>query len=348
MKMKNFIISAIILSLLLAVCACTVPGNTLSRQYNTWKFVVISDTQGSNKEQNNKSCINDEILKLIAADMADENPDFVLVAGDLVNGWFRNSGTDYAVQYSNWKNAMGPVYSKGIRVYAVRGNHDSGPERLVLPPLPEDLEPPPGSLLLLEDEFKNAMIEPYTPLNGPEEEKGLTYSFIHKNAFIIGLDQYTGGQHRVNQLWLDRQLEGNRQYHLFVFGHEPAFEADHKDNLSFYPEERNRFRDSIVNAGGRIYFCGHDHFYNRALVKDGEGNSLWQVIAGTGGARLRTWSGSYKESSSVSCEYHNSDYYGYLIVTVDGSAENVQWKALVDIHAGKWQVYDTFTYTAVY
>ena len=326
---------------LFVTCAC---GNAHNK--SLWEFAVISDTQGNNKKEVNRSCINDEILTAIASDIAAEKPDLVLVSGDLVNGWFRNGGTDYRAQYANWKKAMEPVYTAGIMVFAVRGNHDSGPERLVLPPLPERFEPPPGSLALLEKEFRHALVRPYTPLNGPCGEEGLTYSFVHKNACFIALDQYTNGQHKINQEWLDRQLAGNRQVHIFVFGHEPAFETDHRDNLSFYHKNRDRFWDSIGRAGGRIYFCGHDHFYNRAVAKDSMGNPLRQVIAGTGGGRLREWSGSYRESERVVCEYYNNGLHGYILVTVDSAEVNVQWKTLTDVSAGAWQVYDRFSYSA--
>jgi len=322
-------------------------ANNASAEHCTiWKFAVISDTQGDARGRDNISCINNEILESIAEDIAAEKPDLVLVSGDLVNGWIRNGGTEYAVQYKNWKNAMKPVYSLGIKVFAVRGNHDSGPERLVLTPLPPHLEPTPGSLDLLKKAFEKTIIEQYTPLNGPEKEMGYTYSIVHKNACFIGLDQYAEGQHAVNQKWLDRQLSENRQIHLFVFGHEPAFETDHKDNLSFYPEKRDRFWDSIGKAGGRIYFCGHDHFYNRALIPDGKGNRIWQIIGGTGGGRLRKWSGSYKEGARVKCEFHNDDLHGYILAAVDGRDVKVEWKAIVDVPARKWQILDAFTCSA--
>jgi hypothetical protein len=311
----------------------------------TWKFAVISDTQDNNKEKSHKSCINDTVVQAIAADILREKPDFVLVAGDLVNGWFRNGGADYTTQYANWKKAMGPVYQAGIKVYPIRGNHDSGPERLALPPLPPHLEPPPEAPILLKKAFRNAFPEPYIPKNGPAGEEGLTYSFTHKNAFIVGLDQFTSGQHQVNQDWLDRQLAGNRSPHIFVFGHEPAFEAGHPDNLSFYPKERDRFWDSLGRAGARIYFCGHDHFYNRALIPDQAGHPIRQIIAGTGGGPLKTWSGVYKGNSRVKGEYYNGDHHGYLLVTVNGPQVTVAWKALVKPGmADVWQVLDTYLY----
>lgn len=343
-KHLNVIFTCLLLLLSLLGTACMSIGVPLE-YHTTWKFAVISDTQGDNRSENNKSCINDEVVRAIAEDIVRENPDFVLVAGDLVNGWFRNAKTDYTAQYINWKETMKPVYHAGIQVYPIRGNHDDGPERLALPPLPSHLEPPPDTPILLKNAFKNVFTESYIPSNGPVDEERLTYSFTHKNAFIVGLDQYTGGQHKVNQAWLDRQLAGNKNSHVFVFGHEPAFEVNHRDNLAFFRKDRDLFWDSIGKAGARIYFCGHDHFYNRAMIPDNAGNQIRQIIAGTGGGKLRNWSGMYKDNERVKGEYHNSDHHGYILVAVEGKNATVVWKALMDQNMDAWQILDTFTYS---
>ncbi len=317
-------------------------ANRLGNHPAAWKFAVVSDTQGNNKEGENGSCINDEIVRAIAEDIARERPDFVLVSGDLVNGWFRNGGVDFADQYASWQEAMGPVYRGRIRIYPIRGNHDSGPERLVLSPLPAKYEPQPGALERLEQAYKKAF--PKVPQNGPRNEKGLTYSFGHKNAFIIGLDQYTAGQHKINQAWLDGQLAKAGKRHIFVYGHEPAFEAGHEDNLSFFPRERNLFWDSLGRAGARAYFCGHDHFYNRASISDSQGHEIRQVIAGTGGGAPKSWSGSYKDKR-VKGEYYDAEHRGYLLITIEGSRAIISWKAIVSENgAVTWKVLDSFAY----
>ncbi|HOO73317.1 MAG TPA: metallophosphoesterase [Spirochaetota bacterium] len=343
MNRKARIIHALILLSIIITGAFSSTDRVAADRPPVWKFAVISDTQSGSKKDRNPLCINSEILAAMVKDITAEKPDLVLVSGDLVNGWFKNGGTGFATQYQNWNRVMAPVFTSGIKVFAVRGNHDSGPERLALPPLPARFEPQKGELEQLKKEFMKALIKPYTPLNGPENEKGLTYTVVHKNACIIGLDQYSGGQHRVDQKWLDGELSRNRQPHLFLFGHEPAFETDHKDNLSFYPEKRDLFWDSIGTHGGKIYFCGHDHFYNRALIRDRKGNPVWQIIAGTGGGKLRTWSGTYKAGGRATCAYHNNKYHGYILVTIDGMDVLVQWKALVDVTALKWQVLDRFS-----
>lgn len=310
----------------------------------SFKFAVISDTRGSNRKIKAKTCINDPVVRAIAQDIAREKPDLVLVAGDLVNGWFRNGGTDYDTQYANWKKAMRPVYNAGIRVYPIRGNHDSGPERLALPPIPRHLEPPADTLVRMKEAFGKNFAESYIPKNGPRGEEGITYSFVHKNALFIGMDQFAGGQHRVNHDWLDRQLAGNRRPHVFIYGHEPAFETRHRDNLGFYRKNRDAFWNAIGKAGGQIYFCGHDHFYNRAMIPDDGGHPIRQIILGTGGADLKKWSGRY-EDKRVQGEYHNSDHHGYVLVTVEGAKVTVQWKAWVQPEGlDVWQHLDVFTY----
>lgn len=347
LKQLNFLWAFLLfLFLVLPGMSRPVAGASLEASSAAWKFAVISDTQDNNKGKSNKTCLNNQVVQAISEDIAQERPDFVFVTGDLVNGWFRNGGTDYQTQYAKWKAALAPVYHAGIRVYPIRGNHDSGPERLALPPLPAHLEPPADTIEVLKKAFQTAFTEPYIPKNGPAGEEGLTYSFIHKNAFIVGIDQYTVGQHKVNQAWLDRTLAENRQPHVFIFGHEPAFGAGHPDNLAFFPQERNLFWNSIGKAGAKIYFCGHDHFFNRAVISDQAGNPIRQIIAGTGGGPLKPWSGVYKDNDGVKGEYHNGDHHGYLLVTVDGPQVTVAWKALVNQGTmNTWHTIDTFTYS---
>jgi hypothetical protein len=310
-----------------------------------WKFVLLSDTQGDNKDEVGKSCINDLVLGTTVEDIVKESPDFVLVAGDLVNGWFRNGGTDYPTQFGNWKSAMKSIYRAGIPVFPVRGNHESGPDRVVLSPLPAHLEPPPETPTLLKQAFRNAFSESYIPKNGPEGEEGLTYSFTRRNAFIVGVDQYGSHPHKVNQDWLDRELAGNGRPHVFIYGHEPAFEVRHRDCLAFYPKDRDVFWDSIGKAGGRVYFCGHDHLYNRAVIEDKAGNPIRQVIAGTAGGSLVPWSSKYREHERVKGEYSDVDHHGYILVTVEEVKVTIAWKALLkDEGANPWRILDSFSY----
>jgi 3',5'-cyclic AMP phosphodiesterase CpdA len=342
--------AALVLAALFFAAACSgVPGPVAAgarpEAPGPWCFAVISDTQGDNKDVAGKSGLNDAVIKPLAEAIAREKIDFLLVSGDLAGGWFRNGGTGYDTQYANWRAAMRPVYQAGIRVYPIRGNHDDGPERLVLPPLPANLEPPPGSQARMKQAFLAAFPEPYIPGDGPAGEERLTYSVVHKNALVVGLDQYANGQHKVSQDWLDRALRGASGRHVFVYGHEPAFETNHKDNLACFPEERDRFWDSLGTAGAKAYFCGHDHFYNRALVRDRAGREIRQIIAGTGGGPLKAWAGAYADKR-VTGEFHDEKHRGYLLVTVDGPRATIEWKALFEEGGTTvWKTLDVFRYS---
>ena len=334
-----------LLLLLLVWCGCTCcprPQEPIS----PWKFAVLADTQGSRRAESQKPYLNERVLTMIAHDLVQERPDFVLVAGDLVNGWLHHGGADYPTQFAAWKEVMKPVYEAGIRVYPVRGNHEDGPERFALPPLPADLEPPPDTPALLREAFRQAFDQPYIPQTGPPGEAGLTYSFSHKNALVIGIDVFSVHQHQVNQAWFDARIASRTEAHLFVFGHEPAFGVSHTDNLSLYPRERDQFWNALGKGDGRVYFCGHDHVYNRAAVADEAGNTIRQIVAGTGGGTLKTWSGRYAEAMRVEGEYHKSGLHGYVIVTVAGAEATIQWKAMIDGQPGsRWEVLDSFSYT---
>jgi hypothetical protein len=251
--------------------------------------------------------------------MVKEGAELVIFPGDAINGWY-NISTPYANQFATWRKAMAPVYDAGIKVYPIRGNHENGP-----PAPPYAFPWPPGSSatpLILPDAglmtaYLNAFSDPWIPANGPAGEKGLTYSFVYKNAFFIGMDQSVN-PYRVNQPWLDAQLAQNTQPHAFVYGHTPAFRVGHTDSLAYYPDDRDLFWNSLGNAGVRMYFSGHDHLYNRAHIKDQAGHTIYQVLTGAGGAPFNTWAPPYAEGDKVVGDYHKEGENGYVLVTVDG------------------------------
>ena len=228
---------------------------------------------------------------------------------------------------------MNPVYNAGIGVYVSRGNHEiMDVWGFYFRP---DIDPDDNHATRWLNVFGNDLYpEQMLPDNGPASEKYMTYAVTHKNALIISLDQYAGinhdAIHMVNQQWLDSQLAANIMPHIFIAGHETAFRALHTDGLDNLPDERDAFWASIRNAGGRTYFAGHDHFYDHALINDGDGNpdnDIHQYIIGTGGARLYAWSPPYSGNNSyytVEQLYH-AEKYGYVLVEVDGPNVTLIW-----------------------
>jgi len=286
-----------------------------------WRFIVTGDSRG---EDNG---VNTVILGELADEILDRQVDFVLISGDLVTGY--NDQAALQSQLNTWVETMQRVYDAGIGVYPVRGNHDVGE---------------PAGVSAWNNVFKGGFS---LPDNGPAGEKNLTYSFTHKNVLVIGLDQYVRLR-RVNQAWLDVQLTANTQPHIFVFGHEPAFKTKHTACLDDYPDDRDVFWASIEKAGGRTYFCGHDHLYNHARVDDdGEpSNDIHQYVAGTAGAPLREWPGEYdgvNNDYTVENIYHASEF-GYCLVEVNGPDVTITWFERVG--PGKYKAKEHWRYTA--
>lgn len=309
--------------------------------YGEWTFAVMCDTRGDNSDTMDKSGINDTIISALVKDIVTQRCDLVLFPGDMVNGWSHNGTTTYAEQFANWRDAMGPVYSAGIEVYPIRGNHENGGEKERAPWPPVYPYPClPASDPALKAAFIKAFNDSYIPMNGPEGEKGLTYSFAYKNAFFIGLDEYVN-PHKVNQAWLDEQLKGNNRSHIFVFGHEPAIRVAHPDCLAYYPAERDAMWNSIARAGGRMYFCGHDHLYDMCHMKAANGEDIHQAIVGSCGAPLWNATNPYPEGEKVIGEYRNCNLTGYMLVTINGNHVMTEWRAMRN---SGWETMDVMEY----
>ncbi len=269
-------------------------AGSVSARAEVWRFAVLSDTHVGTSGKFLKR------LTALAPALAAEDIDVLLVTGDLQDGLFGSRRSRLAA----WREAMAPLYRAGVMVLPVRGNHDGGIEPAV---------------------WRSCF--PEVPGNGPDGEKGLTFAFEHKSALFIGLDQYVR-PHRVNQPWLDGVLARNRQPHVFVFGHEPAFAARRSGTLADRPAERDAFWSSLAAANVRRYFCGHDHFYGRSAIADHAGRVVEQIICGTGSAGMRGDS-DYDDdrARAIACE---DDDRGYVLVEVAGDVVTMGYRAVRD------------------
>ncbi len=292
-----------------------------------WRFIVTCDSRGS----------DEGIAKIVLAELVTEiknnNVDFVMFPGDLVSGHSAGEPAQFESQLRAWVEVMGPVYDDDTGVYVCRGNHEIADAWGAYGG--SGLDPNNNFTTRWLEVFGNDLYpEQMLPDNGPTGEKYMTYSVAHKNALVISLDQYAGlghqAVHKVNQQWLDDQLAANTKPHVFLAGHEPAFRALHTDCLDNYVAERDAFWASIRNAGGRTYFCGHDHFYDHARIDDDDGYSsddIHQYIVGTGGAPPYNWSPPYSGNNSGYNpeQLHHAEGYGYTLVEIDGPGVTLTW-----------------------
>ncbi len=265
------------------------------------KFAVVGDSRGADNG------VNTAILREIAAALIADSVEFVLFPGDLVNG--SGDSATLESQLLNWRTIMQPVYDAGIGVYPCRGNHDAGNV---------------GA-------WNHVLSGPYAlPDNGPVGEKNLTFSFQLRNVFVAGLDQYVRSS-RVNLAWLNAQLAASSQPYVFVFAHSPAFAVDHADCLDDYPSQRDSLWRTIAAARERVFFAGHDHFFNHARIDDRDGdpgNDVHQYVVGSAGAPLKDWNGRYDGINSLWTPrliFHEKQY-GYLIVDIVDDQMTITWK----------------------
>jgi hypothetical protein len=325
----------------LAVLFLTAFSSTAFSQ-KPWKFIVTCDSRGS------INGINPFILSELVTEITSREVDFVIFPGDLVSG-HRAIGTgEFEAQLRVWIEIMKPVYDAGIAVYVGRGNHELGDVWSHYPYPGTNPDPNDNNMLRWLNVFgSNSYPKQKLPDNGPANEKFMTYSVTHKNAFIVMLDQYAGRRHdfhhKINQQWLDKQLTANTKPHIFLAGHEQAFRVRHNDCLDYFPAERDAFWISIKNAGGRTYFCGHDHFYDHAHVDDGDGNpdnDIHQFVVATAGAPPYTWSPPYDGNNSGYTveQWHHARKYGYVLVKIDDHTNDLD-------APGIYEPNETWSYT---
>jgi hypothetical protein len=277
---------------------------------NKWRFAVVGDTHVGS---------SDVIAEMIPFLLAD-SIDFILLPGDIAEGGLGASGAQLRTQLTQWKTIFEPLYAKGIGVYPLRGNHEDDAR---------------DNINAWNTVFSGSSI---LPQNGPTGEENLSYSFKHKNALVIGLDNYAN-IHTVNQPWLNQQLSANTLPHVFVFAHEAAFKVFHADCLDDSLAARNIFWQSLAKAGVKVFFCGHDHFLDVSRVDDGDGNlnnDVYQYLAGTGGGWLMSQYSNYNGDNTPYFPkrvFHEMEF-GYSVAEISGERINdlhvtITWKKRV-------------------
>ena len=286
--------------LLFLLFFCFVPF--LIAQQNT-RFMITSDTHIYSPQSN----FQETILYELALAAIDEQVDFIFFTGDLVIRGFSDP-TDEDVVLKHWRFVLDTLDLFGIKVLACRGNNDV------------------SSKAAWDTLFKKKYA---FPQNGPQDEKNITYAYEINNILFLSLDQYILS-HRINQKWLDTILSQNQKPHIFFAGHEPAFKLLHSNCMGAYPMERDSLWESMTSAGAKIFFCGHDHFYDHSIIDDGDGNKnndIHQVIVATGGASFHSDSEYNGDNGRwIPVRMFHEQANGYVLVDVTDTNVQMAWK----------------------
>ncbi len=353
MRLYTLVFSTVLVLLVVATgCLQTPPTapagpvttGTSAQGNGTWTFVVFGDSPDPNASST--TGVSPGLIPVAKA-IAAEKPDLALYVGDLTNGWeLENTSPvagNYSAQHANWMAVVSPIHNyatgTGIPLYVMRGNHEDGPPLNVTPLLDNYL----------------ATVATGMPTNGPPDEQKLTYSFTHKGAKFIVIDDYiahNGQKETVNQSWVSQQLTGDTRPFMFVFGHSPAYavENDPEDaafSLEIHPGQRDIFWESLVASHVPAYFDGHTHMYVRS-----EYRGVQQIVTGNGGAKMPAFVIA-NVSPVLKLEYplrniaQQDQEVGYIVITVNetnGTFSGVQ--KMYDAGNGTWTTGDTFTLPA--
>lgn len=249
----------LILNAILWVAKVDVPEDGVL-SIRPWRFVSIPDFLNVDLTypQPGWEDTLDYVLKAIKA----ENPEFVLVAGDLVMGRWpdKESIKKYAgIYYPAWIKRM---QDHDLRFYTAVGDHEIGDN------------PWRGDKLELVSYFKR-QFQKYLkmPLNGPLRMKGTAFWFIHENTLFIAVDVFEKGNGPQGGIvakvtgpqleWFEQVITDNPGVeNIIVMGHTPILGPVRKESSSGLILEGGRkspLWQTMTKHGVDLYLCGEVH-----------------------------------------------------------------------------------------
>lgn len=232
-----------------------------------WRFVSMPDFLNVDTEYPQKGW--EDSLSYILDSVKAEDPEFLLVAGDLVMGHWHNNDVKKGIPgiehfadiyYPAWKARM---EAHGLKWYAALGDHEVGDNPWKYPKALENVA-------AYKKEFRKHM---GMPLNGPECMKGTAFWWRHENVLFISVDVFEEGQSNQGKIragvtgkqleWLTGVFEQNKDAkHRIVMGHAPCLGPVRKWSSSGLMVEEGRkapFWQVMKQYGVDLYLCGEAH-----------------------------------------------------------------------------------------
>ena len=252
------------LGLLIAFCSCQ--SEKTAQENEVWTFVSMPDFLNVDCEYPQLGW--EESLTFILESVKKENPDFLVVAGDLVMGHWDNpewSDQDTISKYSTryytaWKNRMD---HHDLKYYTSLGDHEVGDN-------PWRTAKKLNAVQLYKKAFAKHL---NMPQNGPGHMKGTAFWWRHKNALFVSVDVFEEGESDQGMIkagvtgsqleWLENVLRDNTDAnHKIVLGHTPALGPVRKWSSSGLMIEEGRSSDfwqTLKTHNVDLYLCGEVH-----------------------------------------------------------------------------------------
>ncbi len=268
------------------------------------RFVMLSDTQRTMPAEVWRKDAPEERRKIAQA-VADEDPAFVVNAGDLT------CHGSYPEEWRRFHDDQSPIFSRGIPYYPALGNHDYYGDREV------------------------ALRNFFTHFPGLGRRRWYTVRFPPVLVVILdsNFDQLSAAEAASQDRWLESTLglaEGDSSVrHVILCFHHPPF-----TNARLYAgseEVRKRFLPRITPKV-KVVFSGHVHSYERFVV-----DGIQFVVSGGGGgppAALQTGSPRHPDAYAGPRSFH------YCRFTVAG--ERLVCDVVMLREDGAWMPADGF------
>ncbi len=313
-----------VLNAILWVAKADLPKNGVSF-VKPWRFVSIPDFVNVDLTypQPGWEETLDYVLKAIKA----ENPEFVLVAGDLVMGrWSdKESIKKYAaIYYPAWIKRM---QDHGLKFYTAIGDHEIGDN-----PWRGDKA---DLVLTFKKQFQKYLKMPF---NGPLHMKGTAFWFAYENALFVSVDVFEKGEGPQGGIvpkvtgeqleWFEQVLTENPGFkHVIVMGHTPILGPVAKESssgLMLESGEQSPLWQTLKKHGVDLYLCGEVH-----AITCTQADGVLQIAHG----------GLFGYNPKVN----------YLVATVFADRIELTLKELDIVNSGQrlWQVGDNRPYEKV-
>ncbi len=255
---------------------CTEENGTLSARDETWTFVSMPDFLNADTTYPQPGW--EQTLSYVLQAVKAENPDFLLVPGDLVMGrwWSEEKIKKYAaIYYPFWIERM---EAHGLKFYAAIGDHEVGDN----PWPPEQAKLMPAFKRAFRDHMK-------MPLNGPEHMKGTAFYFVHNNTLFVSVDVFEEGTSEQGNMaiqvtgkqlqWCEETVDKHPNVdHVIVIGHTPVLGPVRNNSPTALMLDKGRespFWQAMVKHKVDLYLCGEMHAIT-SIEKDG----IQQIVHG--------------------------------------------------------------------
>ena len=179
------------------------------------------------------------------------------------------------------------------------------------------IRPSPGN-----HEYRSAGADPYYKYFGKaagEPGKGYySYDIGEWHAVVINSEitvnpAFTSALRESQEEWLAKDLKENPRECTVAYWHHPRFSSGtHGSNAALLPIWNILYENNVD-----LVLAGHDHHYERFLPQTPAGlldtaRGIVQIVAGTGGATLRTVALPVERNSA----YHVAGRFGILLLTL--------------------------------